>query len=245
MIICSLSLSHTHTHTHTHNIQQTSCVWRQATMRVCVLVCMQAIWVHGLYEVPLTERKDSLPGAPVALAVERTTWEGLELLVTSWSWLSTEERRLTASWNEPLLLKLLTTPICRREREGHHTDRRMSFMKWTGWGFIQSRGVWEERLAGKQHFIICQCARQATRVFLQLGALYWFIFIKSNNFYFLVANLYETLKLLEILLCIDCIVPPFKLSIIKYKKNIELKYYYIFKTIYFKTKWNNQIIVIF
>lgn len=60
---------------------------------------------------------DSLPGAALALAVERTTWVGVEILVTSWSWLSTEERRLTAPWNEPLLLNVLTTSICRRERD--------------------------------------------------------------------------------------------------------------------------------
>ncbi len=159
-------------------------------MHVCVLVYALAIWVHGLYEVPLTECKDSLPGAPVALAVERTTWEGVELLVTSWSWLSTEERRLTAPWNEPLLLKVLTTSICRREREGHHTDRRMSFMKWLDGALITRGGFGEERLEGKQHFIICQCAHQPTRVFLQLWALYWFLLRLIISIFLL---LYETI----------------------------------------------------
>lgn len=180
MIICSLS------HTHTLNIQQTSCVWRQATMHVCVLVCMLAIWVHGLYEVPLTECKDSLPGAPVALAVERTTWEGVELLVTSWSWLSTEERRLTAPWNEPLLLNVLTTSICRREREGHHTDRRMSFMTWTGWGFNHSRGFWGGTAWRKAAFHNLPMWTPTNQgVSSTMSTL--LIFITSNNFNFLVA----------------------------------------------------------
>lgn len=67
--------------------------------------------------VPLMDGRNSLPGAPVALAVERTTWVGVEILVTSWSWLRTEERRRAAPWKEPLLLKVLTTSICWRERE--------------------------------------------------------------------------------------------------------------------------------
>lgn len=65
-------------------------------------------------------------------ALDNETWLGLEILVTSWFWLVTEDCLLRAPWKEVPLLKVLTTSICnggKNEtsclRNGHNfaTDR--------------------------------------------------------------------------------------------------------------------------
>lgn len=45
-------------------------------------------------------------------ALDNDTWLGLEILVTSWVWLVTEDCLLRAPWKEVPLLKVLTTSIC-------------------------------------------------------------------------------------------------------------------------------------
>lgn len=74
--------------------------------------------------------QDSLPAPALAFAAERITWVGVEILVTSCSWLRTEERRRTAPWKEPLLLKVLTTSICRRENEIENLDGSRPQLQW-------------------------------------------------------------------------------------------------------------------
>lgn len=114
-------------HSSPRAVQQ--CPW---VTRVSVCSCMRKNgrgwlrWVVDMYSsgvsVCTCVLADSLPGAGLvlAVAVERATWEGVEIVFTSWSWLSTDERRLTAPWNEPLRLNVLTTSICRTKTKQQH-----------------------------------------------------------------------------------------------------------------------------
>lgn len=95
------------------------CLWRF----ICSAICSVCVYMLSA---------DSLPGAGLvlAVAVERATWEGVEIVFTSWSWLSTEERLLTAPWNEPLRLNVLTTSICRTETKQQHSVRATESLIW-------------------------------------------------------------------------------------------------------------------
>lgn len=55
---------------------------------------------------------ETLVGEERALGVDNDTWVGLEILVTSWFWLVTDDWRLSAPWKEVPLLNVLTTSIC-------------------------------------------------------------------------------------------------------------------------------------
>lgn len=63
-----------------------------------------------------SKKANSRPAADVLVGEERAldkeTWLGLEILVTSWFWLVVDDCLLRAPWKEAPLLKVFTTSIC-------------------------------------------------------------------------------------------------------------------------------------